>query len=133
MPTATKVQFSLEKLQAEAVRSLDERIADAEREADDVASEQRHRDEMRDWRQRQEQRLSDVFRQLETLDDFSLAGFQLDPMPVNTRSDRARARRRVEDLRALRSQIAARAASLVPDESGNVALTKTQLADIFGL
>lgn len=133
MPTAAKVRFRLDELQRQAVASLDDRISEAEREADTEASEARYRADLLEWRSRQEKRFSDLFRQLDTIDDLSLAAFRVDPMPEFSRADRSRARRRVDDLRALRSQIAARAASLVPDEDGAVSLTKTQLADIFGL
>lgn len=135
MATSSKVQFNLITLKTNALKSIDERIARAQTEVDShedpAALEQR----IVDWRAEQERRISDVFSRLSDgrMRDRELAQFSVQPMPEITSRDRYRAEGKLRDLQDLRSQIVAKAESLVADADGNISLTKTQLAEFFGL
>ena len=135
MASSSKVQFNLENLKEEALKSIDLRI---EAKAAEVAS---HGDDaaldklVEEWRARQETRISDLFSKLGDgrLRDLELASFRIEPMPKADVHERFRAQRELQELKAVRTQIAAKSSSLVPDEEGNISLTKTQLSEFFGL
>lgn len=136
MATSSKVQFRLETLREKAVESIDFRIAQqrllVESFDDDEALEQR----IREWRARQEERISDLFRRLndeQGIDNHSLSKWKIEPIPEVDRWERQRAERDLQGLENKRTQILAKSESLVADEDGNIALTKTQLAEFFGL
>lgn len=136
MATSSKVQFRLETLKEKALESIDFRIAQqrllVESFDDDAALEQR----IAEWRARQEERISDLFRRLSDdrgLDNHSLSKFKIDPIPEVDRWERQRAERDLASLENKRTQILAKSESLVADEDGNIALTKTQLNEFFGL
>ena len=59
--------------------------------------------------------------------------FQLDPIPEVDKWERRDAGRMLRELESKRTQIEAKSAALVADEDGNIALTKTQLYEFFGL
>lgn len=136
MATSSKVQFNLETLKAKALESIDHRIAmkrlEVESFEDDAALEQR----VAEWRAKQEERISDLFRRLSDeagIDNHSLAKWKIQPIPEVDRWERERAERDLRSLEAERTRIVAKSESLVPDEAGNVSLTKTQLKEFFGL
>lgn len=136
MATSSKVQFRLETLKEKALESIDFRIAQqrllVESFDDDAALEQR----VTDWRARQEERISDLFRRLSDdsgIDNHSLAKWKIEPIPEVDKWERQRAERDLQGLENKRTQILAKSESLVADEDGNIALTKTQLAEFFGL
>jgi hypothetical protein len=135
MATSSKVKFNLETLRRKALESLDVRIAQAQTEVDsyfdDAAMEQR----LVEWRSRQERKISVIFSQLGEgqVDDYRLAQFALDPIPSVDRYARRDAEQRLAHLKGKRSQVVAKAESIVPDEDGSVSLTKTQLTEFFGL
>lgn len=133
MASSSKVQFNLETLKAEALKSLDERIERKSNRlasfSDDVALEA----EVAEWRAAQEARLSDLFRSLETIDNHALSKFKIEPIPERDDYDYRRVARELEELHRLRSQVVAKSNSLVADSEGNVSLTKTQLSEFFGL
>lgn len=136
MATSSKVQFRLETLREKAVESIDFRIAQqrllVESFDDDEALEQR----VAEWRAEQEQRISDLFRRLSDekgIDNHSLAKWKIAPIPEVDRWERQRAERDLQALENKRTQILAKSESLVADEDGNIALTKTQLSEFFGL
>lgn len=135
MATSSKVQFRLQTLKEKALESIDFRIQQAEQEVasheDPAVLEER----IDQWRKDQEARVSDLFRQLGEggIKDRQLAEFKIHPMPEISTRDRYRAEDALNRLRSTRSQIVAKAESLVPDEQGNISLTKTQLQEFFGL
>lgn len=124
--------WKLETLTEQAVGAIDQRIAEkvveVETHAKASTSEQVTR-----WRADQEARVSDLFRQLDTIDDVALARFRIDPLPTRDEYAKERAERELKGLQNRRARIVAKAASLVVDEDGNIALTKTQLNEFFDL
>lgn len=135
MATSSKVKFNLETLKEKALESIDFRIGQAETEVasheDPAALEER----INAWRADQEKRVSDLFSRLGDgrMRDRELAEFRIQPMPETSLRDRNRAESNLQRLQATRSQIVAKADSLVPDAEGNISLTKTQLDEFFGL
>lgn len=135
MATSSKVKFNLATLKEKALESIDFRIAQAKTHVasfdDDEALSQR----IREWRARQEERISDLFRSLGEggVADHTLAKWKIESMPEVDRYDRTRAESTLRGLENKRTQIVAKAESLVPDEDGNISLTKTQLDEFFGL
>jgi tRNA splicing endonuclease len=133
MATSSKVQFRLETLKEKALESIDFRIAQqrllVESFDDDEALEQR----ITEWRTRQEEKVSDLFRSLGEADNHRLSKFKIDPIPEVDRWERQRAERDLQSMENKRTQILAKSESLVADEDGNIALTKTQLSEFFGL
>lgn len=135
MASSSKVLFNLQTLKEKALESINLRIKQAEDEVashEDPAALERRVDE---WRATQETRISDLFSRLgdKTLRDRELAEWKVQPMPDISSRDRYRAESRLRELQATRSQIQAKADSLVADADGNISLTKTQLAEFFGL
>lgn len=133
MATSSKVLFRLETLKQKALESIDSRIDRKRLEVqsfeDDTALQQR----VVEWRARQEEKVSELFRSLGDTDNHRLANFKIDPIPEVDAYDLRRAERELENLESRRSQIWAKTESLVPDEDGNISLTKTQLTEFFGL
>jgi hypothetical protein len=133
--TSSKVKFNLETLKTKALESIDVRIAQAQDEVnshEDPAALEKRIDE---WRATQETRISDLFSRLGDggIRDRELAEFRVQPMPDTSTRERYRAEGNLRELRSIRSQIVAKTGSLVPDEDGNISLTKTQLSEFFGL
>lgn len=135
MASSSKVLFKLETLKEKALESIDFRIAQKRLEVesydDDAVLEQR----IADWRTRQEERISDLFRKLGEggLDNHTLSKFKLDDIPKVDRWERERAETDLRGLESRRSKIVAKSESLVPDEDGNISLTKLQLREFFDL
>lgn len=133
MATSSKVQFALATLKEKALESIDFRIKQQQDIVasydDDSVLEQR----VTEWRLEQEARLSELFRSLGDIPHKQLASFKIANMPEVSTHERARAEGDLRRLESLRSQIVAKAESLVPDENGNVSLTKTQLQEFFAL
>jgi len=133
MATSTKVQFNLDILRQKAVESLDHRIALAQTRLasydDDEAMAQR----VREWRQAQEAKLSELVAQLPEVDDYRLSKFSLDTIPSVEKWERREAENKLSHLQNLRQQVEAKSSALVPDEQGNISLTPTQLSEFFGL
>jgi hypothetical protein len=124
--------WKLETLREQALAAIDERIADKVLEVEAHANADLSV-EMTGWRADQEARVSDLFRQLDTIDDVELARFRIDKMPNRDEYARDRAERDLKGLQNRRARIVAKAASLVADEDGQIALTKTQLSEFFDL
>jgi hypothetical protein len=135
MATSSKVRFNLETLREKAMESLDLRIAQAQTEVDSYSDDAAMEERLVAWRAKQEQKISVIFSQLGEggVDDYRLAQFALDQIPSVDRYARRDSEQRLARLIAKRSQVAAKVTSLIPDEDGGIALTKTQLADFFGL
>lgn len=135
MATSSKVKFNLETLKTKALESIDFRIEQAQREVDSFEDESALLERIADWRERQEARISELFSQLGEggIGDHQLAKWKIQPIPEVDRYDRSRAESTLRSLKNTRSQIVAKTDSLVPDENGNIPLTKTQLAEFFGL
>jgi len=127
--------YKLSELQENALDSIDERIAAKHLEVQAHKDPDQVRTEVAHWRADQEQKISELFRRLggDDLENDELARFKIDPMPKADSYARDRAVRELRDLQGRRSQIAAKAASLVADKDGNIHLTKTQLKEIFDL
>jgi hypothetical protein len=124
--------WKLETLTEQALAAIDERIAAKVLEVEAYANADISAD-MKRWRADQEARVSDLFRQLDTIDDVALSRFRIDKMPSRDEYAKDRAERDLKGLQNRRARIVAKAASLVADEDGNIALTKTQLAEFFDL
>jgi hypothetical protein len=135
MATSSKVRFNLEALRQKALESLDLRITQAKTEVDSYFDDEAMEQRLVEWRAKQEQKISVIFSQLGEggVDDYRLARFALDPIPSVDKYARRDAEQRLAHLVAKRSQVSAKAESLMPDEDGGIALTKTQLAEFFGL
>ena len=135
MATSSKVLFNLSTLKEKALESIDERIGRVKLEIDSYEDPEAQEARIDQWRKDQEKRISDLFARLGDgrLRDRELASFAVQPMPEQTSRDRYRSEARLRDLQDLRPQIVAKADSLVADENGNISLTKTQLAEFFGL
>lgn len=135
MATSTKVKFKLEVLREKALESIDIRIGQAELEVASYDDDEALNERVKEWRARQEEKLSKLFSQLgeDGIDDYQLSRFKLDSIPEVDRWERQRAERTLRELEAKRTQITAKSEALVPDEEGNVSLTKTQLSEFFGL
>jgi len=135
MATSSKVQFNLATLKQKALESIDFRVAQArlvvESFDDDAALSQR----IDEWRVAQHDKIREALKRIDAdeMDDHRLSKFKIDPIPEVDRWDRSRAEQNLRDLESRRSKIVAKGESLVGDEDGNIALTKTQLAEFFGL
>jgi exonuclease VII large subunit len=128
--TSTKVLFKLSSLREKALTAINERIDNAEEELERLNRDDTLAELRRDWRQKQQIRIDDLFSRLDEISDEELSRFRLDELPKIDQWAKSKARQRVNGLRATRDQIIAKADSLV---SGNIGLTKTQLAEFFGL
>jgi uncharacterized coiled-coil protein SlyX len=133
MATSSKVSFKLEKLQERAVKSIDARITSQKERLERLKSDDALVVERAEWRAKQEERLRSLVANLRDLDDHALAAWKVDDIPTVDRYERTRAERDLQVLEATKSQILAKSDSLVPDADGNISLTKTQLAEFFGL
>jgi hypothetical protein len=135
MATSSKVRFNLDTLRAKALESIDLRIAYAQTVADSFFDDAALAERLAEWRANQERKISVIFNQLGEggVDDYRLSKFSLDPIPSVDRYDKRQAEERLRHLIEKRSQIEAKAEAITPDEDGSVSLTKTQLADFFGL
>jgi RNA processing factor Prp31 len=131
--TSTKVLFKLSSLREKALTAINERIDNAEEELERLNRDDTLAELRRDWRQKQQIRIDDLFSRLDEISDEELSRFRLDELPKIDQWAKGKARQRVNGLRATRDQIIAKADSLVSDEDGNIGLTKTQLAEFFGL
>jgi RNA processing factor Prp31 len=131
--TSTKVLFKLSSLREKALTAINERIDNAEEELERLNRDDTLAELRRDWRQKQQIRIDDLFSRLDEISDEELSRFRLDELPKIDQWAKSKARQRVNGLRATRDQIIAKADSLVSDEDGNIGLTKTQLAEFFGL
>jgi hypothetical protein len=131
--TSTKVLFKLSSLREKALTAINERIDNAEEELERLNRDDTLAELRRDWRQKQQIRIDDLFSRLDEISDEELSRFRLDELPKIDQWEKGKARQRVNGLRATRDQIIAKADSLVSDEDGNIGLTKTQLAEFFGL
>jgi RNA processing factor Prp31 len=131
--TSTKVLFKLSSLREKALTAINERIDNAEEELERLNRDDTLAELRRDWRQKQQIRVEDLFSRLDEISDEELSRFRLDELPKIDQWEKGKARQRVNGLRATRDQIIAKADSLVSDEDGNIGLTKTQLAEFFGL
>lgn len=135
MSTSSKVKFNLETLRAKALESIDFRIAAADLNVKSFDDDEALTERIRTWRVRQEERISHLFASLGEggVADYTLNKWKIEPMPSVDAYDRRRAEAELQRLQSLRSKITAKAGSLVADEDGNISLTKTQLAEFFGL
>lgn len=134
MATSSKVQFKLEKLQEQALAAIDQRIQYAQIEVGSYDDETLQAQRVEEWRFQQNQRVKDLAARVETLSHRELAQFKIMPIPDNSDTfERNKAERNLRELENRRTQIVAKSESLVPDEDGNIALTKTQLEEFFGL
>jgi len=131
--TSSKVKFKLDVLRQKAIESIDYRISQAELEVASFDDDEAFSERVRQWREDSERRLSEIFSQLGEIDDYRLSKFRLAEIPTIDRYARRSAERVLEDLKVKRSRVIAKSESLVPDEDGNISLTKTQLSEFFGL
>jgi hypothetical protein len=135
MATSSKVVFKLDDLKEKALVALHTRIQAAIEELDNY-SEDRWEDYVEDWRTEQEKRVSHLFSRLggKDLSNEELSSFRVKSLDRQTWDYKAQAAQAIVNrLQAQEASIRAKSESLVPDEDGNIALTKTQLSEFFGL
>jgi hypothetical protein len=136
MATSSKVVFSLETLKAKALEAFDARIARAEAHLASYDDDTAYQQEVREWREHQRNLILTLAARIDSgqVADSDLTVPGLRSMPDPPRSwEQERAKADLERLHTQRIKITAKADSLVPDADGNVALTKTQLSEFFGL
>lgn len=133
MATSSKVQFRLESLRAKALENIDSKIADTEAKLQKLTDPDDLNRRIQDWREEQEKRVQYLHSLLGSIDNYELSQFKLDEIPSVNRWTVDSLQRDLRFLKEKRSQILAKSQSVVGDEDGNVSLTKTQLAEFFGL
>lgn len=135
MATSSKVLFNLETLRSQALESVDMEIKHQETVVASYADDEALEALVKEWRRAQEARISELFRKLgdDDITDSELSKFKLEPMPKIDIWERGKAQARLRELENTRRHILAKATALVPDEGGNVSLTKLQLREFFGL
>lgn len=133
MATSSKVQFALEALREQATSAIDARIKVQEEVVAIYQDEAAHTARITEWRAEQEERIHELSDKIASVSDVELLRFKIAPQPETDKFEARKATRDLANLRDLKAQIEAKAASLVPDEDGNITLTKTQLSDFFGL
>lgn len=135
MATSSKVYFDLKTLKDKAIESIDFRIAQKKLEVDSFLDEAALDQRVNDWRARQEERVSELFRQLgeHGIDNHRLAKWEIEDIPSVDKWERSRAERDLRELESRRSQIVAKSESLVPDSDGKISLTSTQMKEFFDL
>lgn len=135
MATSSKVKFNLEILTAKALEAIETRIAHAQADFDAFEDQQAVEDRLAAWRSAQRERVEDLLKQITagTISDRDLMVWKVQPAPDASTSDRTRALNTLRAFQAQRDEVAAKAGSLVADEDGSIALTKTQLEEFFGL
>lgn len=136
MATSSKVVFDLTTLRTKALESLDGRLSSARLHLESFDDDEAQAIEVAQWRVKQEDRIRELAKRIDTaagIPDAELAAFKVQPIPEVDQWTRREAVRTVRDLEALRTQVLAKSEALVPNEDGTIALTKTQLAEFFGL
>ena len=135
MASSSKVMFKLETLREKAIESINLRIAQQQLEVDSFDDDDALAQRIDAWRVRQHDKLREAVRRIDAddMDDHRLSKFSLDSIPEVDRWDRSRAQQKLRELESRKSQILAKSESLVPDEDGNISLTKLQLQEFFGL
>jgi hypothetical protein len=137
MATSTKVRFKLDVLTQKALEAADNRIALVREELDALGDPSTLTQTLVAWRTSQKERIEDLLAQLEegTISNRELSAWRIQtiPTPDSSATERGRANHSLRTLQAQRADIEAKAGSLVADEDGSVALTKTQLEEFFGL
>jgi hypothetical protein len=133
MATSSKVTFKLDMLKEKAAEAIDLRIAKKQEEVDSYDSPDALEQRILDWRNDQEKRLRALVDSLPDLSHVQLAGFRIHEMPKAELWERRKAEIDLRHLQTVKAQMMAKADSLVPDADGNIALTKTQLHEFFGI
>jgi len=133
MATSSKVMFNLETLKAKALENIEFKIKQKQRELETLGSTESLTERLKQWRARQETRISELMRSLDEIGDYQLAKFKIDEIPTVDRYDVRRAEQELARLERLQADVIAKSDSIVADEQGNVSLTKTQLTEFFGL
>lgn len=133
MATSSKVQFKLDVLRQKSLEAIDERIAQKQAELDELGSPEAESERLKQWRANQETRIIQLHAQLGSIDNVSLSRFNIEDLPDSNSWERSRLERELSRMKSDRARIIAKSESLVPDEEGNVSLTKTQLKEFFEL
>lgn len=135
MATSSKVRFSLERLKAKALESLDLRIEQLRERVDNYDSDAEYTRLVNAWRADQKATIAGLTAKVAdgTVTDIELEGFKMRPKPGRDRYQYDRDCHALVALVATRSKVVAKTEALVPDEAGNVSLTKTQLREFFDL
>lgn len=135
MATSTKVVFHLDTLKQKAMESLDYRIGELQKRVDDYDSDAEYQRRLDNWRTAQMEYVLDLAAKVQagTVTDLELERFKAKEKPDRDRWEHDRNSRTLAELKVMRSKMQGKADSLVADEHGNVALTKTQLSEFFDL
>ena len=133
MSSSSKVMFNLENLKSESLKSIDERIARQKETVDSFHDDAAFESLVSAWRRTQENRIAELLSNMAQIDTQVLSKFKFEDMPSRDEYEQRSAVRELDRMHTTRSKIVAKTESLVPDEAGNISLTKTQLAEFFGL
>lgn len=135
MATSSKIMFKLAELHAKALESLDYQIGLAQAAVDNYDSDADYAARVDAWREDQKATLLALAAkvQADEVTDIELEGFKAKPKPERDRWQHQRDKANLTALLTKRSKMAAKSESLVADENGAVALTKTQLSEFFDL
>lgn len=131
MATSSKVRFRLADLQAKAVEAADERVV---RIVDHLERLREDQEAQRvQWRIRAEAAVLELSGILAATSDEDLAKFRVPPRSSTVDHDIDVTARALSRALFDHDSTQAKAAALVADEDGTIALTKNQLAEFFGL
>lgn len=131
MATSSKVRFRLTDLQAKAVEAADDRVA---RIVDHLERLKESQEAQRvQWRIRAEAAVLEFSGVLAAATDEDLAKFRVPPRSSTVDHDLDITSRALARALSDRDSTQAKAAALVPDEDGTIALTKNQLSEFFAL
>lgn len=133
MASSSKIRFRLPALREKALDAIDREIGEKQLDLDRVSDEVQYAQELVEWRNTQEIRLGEMVAALEFVSDADLEAFRVHPMPKLDEHLAARTRRELDRLTQQRESMLVKIDSLVADADGNVALTRTQLSDFFGI
>jgi septation ring formation regulator EzrA len=135
MAGQSKVRFKLEDLKKKALAAIDLQIHEAQEHLKSISDDDALADQRTEWRETVHHWLTALSADFDGLTDKDMRA-RLAMFPAYPMRDEYAVVRQAQRLRILeqdRTKILAKAESLVPDEDGNISLTKTALSDYFGL
>lgn len=140
MASSSKITFSLAALQQKALQAIDRRISDIEMDLAVAGDQDAFAESVAAWREAEQERVWALGNRLFPANDVpgpdpvsneELATFAVTPMPKQDVHLIAKMERELKALQVQRAEIVVKSQSLVADESGNIALTTTQLREFF--
>lgn len=130
----SKVTFRLSELVSQALVVVTQRVTAQEKVlAEAEAHEASLPDRLIEWREAQQARLDTLEVEFGTMTSEEIAAWRFEAPPAADPWAVGRARSDLSRLLDAAEQVKAKGASLSPDASGNVSLTRAQLSEFFGL